>query len=285
LKKGALWLLALFIIFLFILIPALWISKQNNLITEKNQLILNKDRQLLALIDSQDSMAAEMEEWKQLYTLIEAERNALAIEQPRVYLTFDDGPSSITAGVLDILKLYNVKASFFVVGANPTEYKEQMMRRIINEGHSLGNHSYTHDYSKIYASKLDFWKDFKKMEDYLYEVAGIRPILVRFPGGSRGSYNYRSMAILEGLRRDMDRLGYIYVDWNVLGGDLESDDPQYLIEQVLSQVKGRHNATVLFHDTASNEEILEALPAIIESLQQQGYQFARLDPCEAFIRY
>jgi peptidoglycan/xylan/chitin deacetylase (PgdA/CDA1 family) len=123
------------------------------------------------------------------------------------------------------------------------------------------------------------------MEDYLFEVTGIRPMLTRFPGGSRGSYSNRSMDVMEGLRGDMDRLGYIYVDWNVLGGDVSSDDPDFFVSEVLRQVQGKTNATVLFHDTAANREILQAIPLIVEELRAQGYHFAALDPKEYFVRY
>ncbi len=86
----------------------------------------------------------------------------------KVYLTFDDGPSSNTGDILDILAEYDVKATFFVngrVGATA----EALYRRIVDEGHTLAMHSYTHNYGVVYASVESFAEDFKKLQDYLYD--------------------------------------------------------------------------------------------------------------------
>jgi len=265
-------------------IPFFWIVKQNQQLEEMQRRLTEKDQKLWSLMEERENWEITQQEMNREMEELRVEMDRRNVEK-RVYLTFDDGPSSVTAGVLDILKAEGIKATFFVVGAYSSEFKDNLLKRIVTEGHSLGNHSYSHDYSKIYTSREDFWRDFKRMENHLYEVTGIRPILVRFPGGSRGSYARRSMEVMEGLRRDMDRLGYIYVDWNVLGGDVESDDPQLYVEQVLRQVRGKQQATVLFHDTAANPEILEALPVIIEDLQEKGYTFLPMDPTEFYTRY
>jgi len=266
-------------------IPALWIVKQNHLLDSNQARLLDKDREILDLLAQKEQWQEEQHHYDEILLQLQEENRILAGGIKRVYLTFDDGPSNVTESILDILKSYGIKATFFVVGANPTEYKEEMIRRIVAEGHSLGNHSYSHDYSKIYSSKADFWQDFKKMEDYLYSLTSIRPVLVRFPGGSRGSYSRRSMSVMEGLRKDMDRLGYIYVDWNVLGGDVGSSDPEFFVEQVLQQTSHKNIATILFHDTSSNPEVATALPVIIEKLQEMGYTFAPMNPSEFYTRY
>ena len=108
-------------------------------------------------------------------------------DQLKVYLTFDDGPSSNTAAILDTLAQYNVKATFFVVGKEDEESQE-MYKRIVNEGHTLGMHSYSHKYSVIYDSLENFEDDFTKIQNYLYDITGEDCHYYRFPGGSSSSY-------------------------------------------------------------------------------------------------
>lgn len=282
-NRNTLWVIILSLI-LICSIPFFWIVQQNHQMEELKATLQDKDQKLWSLMEERDRLIVQQQTLEEELETFRVEMDRRSDEK-RVYLTFDDGPSPVTADLLDLLKAEGIKATFFVVGAHPSEFKDSLLKRIVSEGHSLGNHSYSHDYSRIYTSRENFWRDFKSMEDHLYDVTGIRPVLMRFPGGSRGSYARRSMHVMERLRKDMDRLGYIYVDWNVLGGDVESDDPQYYIDQVIRQVRGKQRATVLFHDTASNPEILEALPVIIEELQEKGYTFLPMDPTEFYTRY
>ncbi|MBO4461285.1 MAG: polysaccharide deacetylase family protein, partial [Lachnospiraceae bacterium] len=101
----------------------------------------------------------------------------------KVYLTFDDGPSHNTELILDILKEYNVKATFFVIGRND-EYSKSLYKRIVDEGHTIALHSYTHRYSSIYASLDAYKEDLQKISDLVYDATGVRSKFIRFPGGS-----------------------------------------------------------------------------------------------------
>lgn len=103
--------------------------------------------------------------------------------EKKVYLTFDDGPSSNTDAILDILREYDVKATFFVVGKTD-ERSKAAYQRIVAEGHTLAMHSYSHNYSEVYASKESFINDLTSLQEYLYEVTGVWPRFYRFPGGS-----------------------------------------------------------------------------------------------------
>ena len=105
------------------------------------------------------------------------------LNQKKVYLTFDDGPSDHTDEILDILKKNKVRATFFVVGKE-TEHAKKMYRRIILEGHTLGMHSYSHNYDQIYASVGAFSKDLMKLQKYLYDLTEVKSYIYRFPGGS-----------------------------------------------------------------------------------------------------
>ncbi|MDE6608589.1 MAG: polysaccharide deacetylase family protein [Lachnospiraceae bacterium] len=82
----------------------------------------------------------------------EEEENIESVKMRKVYLTFDDGPSVYTGEILDILKEYDVKATFFVVGKEGEKY-EELYKRIVEEGHTLGMHSYSHKYSEIYETE------------------------------------------------------------------------------------------------------------------------------------
>ena len=105
-----------------------------------------------------------------------------------MYLTFDDGPSERTAKILDILKEKDAKATFFVVGSSSQESKE-LLRRIVNEGHTLAMHSYSHNYKKIYASVEDYLADMYQIFTQMREETCVTPSLFRFRGGSVDGYN------------------------------------------------------------------------------------------------
>lgn len=104
-----------------------------------------------------------------------------------MYLTFDDGPSEEnTAAVLDILKEYNIQATFFVVGENVRRHPE-VARRIVEEGHTIGIHCNRHEYGELYESVDSYLADFREAYDAVYEVTGVEAKLFRFPGGSINS--------------------------------------------------------------------------------------------------
>lgn len=113
-----------------------------------------------------------------------------------IYLTFDDGPSyGVTENILNILKRYNVKATFFVVGSKISE-KERILKRIYNEGHSIGLHSYTHYYKRIYLNLDVFVSEMVQTSNEIKRVIGIRPQIIRFPGGT---YKHLNRSFLKEL--------------------------------------------------------------------------------------
>ena len=112
-----------------------------------------------------------------------AEESSGQEEIHKVYLTFDDGPSIYTNDILDILDSYNVKATFFVVGKEETN-AEEALQRIVDEGHTLGMHSYSHKYKELYESMDSFTQDFARIRDYIYQATGVESVCYRFPGGS-----------------------------------------------------------------------------------------------------
>lgn len=180
----------------------------------------------------------------------------------RVYLTFDDGPSANTDRILDILNQYGVKATFFVVGKDG--YADQY-RRIVEDGHTLAMHSYSHKYSEIYASVDAYSEDLTKLHDFLYELTGVDCSIVRFPGGSS---NTISRVDMRELIAYLNREQMAYFDWNVSSGDATGTrtSANQIARNVLSTLDQFDNAVILFHDAAGKDTTVDALPAIIEKI-------------------
>lgn len=193
-----------------------------------------------------------------------------------VYLTFDDGPSAAcTPEVLDILKKYDIKATFFVVGSITGENRE-IVQRIIDEGHTIGIHTYTHSYESIYQSVDTYLADFEKLWTELYEEFSYRAEIFRFPGGSVNTYNYM---LSHQLIAEMYRRGFIYFDWNASAEDAASGNPgsDVITQRILNGVRNADRSIVLMHDSASMTATVKALPEIIEQLKDEGYSFDKLD--------
>lgn len=180
----------------------------------------------------------------------------------KVYLTFDDGPSSNTDRILDILDEYGVKATFFVVGKEG--YTEEY-QRIVEEGHTLGMHSYSHKYREIYESLDAYRTDLEKLHSFLYEVTGEDCNIVRFPGGSSNTISKVDMKELIGY---LAQEGITYFDWNVSSGDASSNyiSASKIAENVLNNVWKYDSVVILMHDSAAKDTTVEALPMIIEKI-------------------
>jgi peptidoglycan-N-acetylglucosamine deacetylase len=192
------------------------------------------------------------------------------------YLTFDDGPSSHTGKILETLDKYNVKATFFV---NYRAGHESMYKEISKRGHVLANHTYSHDYSKIYASKENFFADVKKLDDELERITGEKPSKIfRFPGGSNNtiSWNYsRSSQFMPKLAKELTDMGYTFFDWNVDSTDASTFRQQkhIIVSRILEDCQYVKHANILMHDLDPKDTTVEALPEIIEGLKNQGFLF------------
>ena len=197
-----------------------------------------------------------------------AKINPVKSSGKKVYLTFDDGPSSNTDQILDILKDYDVKATFFVVGKTD-ERSVKAYQRIVEEGHTLAMHSYSHKYDEIYESKEAFARDLNSLQEYLYETTGVWPRIYRFPGGSS---NTVSKVDMQELIEYLTDIGISYFDWNVASGDAVSRTlpAETIVNNCLSGIEKQKESVILMHDASNKGTTIEALPQIIEAIQEQG---------------
>ena len=189
-----------------------------------------------------------------------------------IYLTFDDGPSSnITPEILDILKNNNVKATFFVLG-HQAEKNPDVLKRIAAEGHSIGNHSYSHDTTHIYSSTEAFLDEVNRTRDVVVNTVGEEKYsgILRFPGGAFRNERTEFKEIL--LQNDIP-----YVNWNCLTGDSETRNPvsaDLYNKAVRTAKKSEQESLVLLmHDAGSKQATVDALPSIIKYFKNEGYRF------------
>ena len=194
-----------------------------------------------------------------------------------IYLTYDDGPSEETERLLDILDQEGVKATFFVMAQGKSlEDCKKWLKMIVDRGHAIGVHTYSHQYKEIYASPQAFLEDFKKMHDLIYEATGQKITMFRFAGGSVNAYN---KATCKAIIAEMERRGYTYFDWNVDSGDSEKgDNGKFIYDTTTQEILSHQKSIVLMHNSKAKKATVDQTAAIIEKAKAAGYRFDVLDP-------
>ena len=189
-----------------------------------------------------------------------------------IYLTFDDGPGGYTSALLDILAKYNVKATFFVTGRGD----RSLIARQAREGHSVGIHSLTHNYSQIYQSEEAFFADIDAMNQIIFEQTGAYSNILRFPGGSSNTVSRRCCeGIMTRLTAAVEERGFKYFDWNVVSGDAGgAKTAEKVYNNVINGIRGKAHSVVLQHDVKSFS--VNAVERIIVWGLNNGYTFAPL---------
>lgn len=195
-------------------------------------------------------------------------------EEKIVYLTFDDGPTGkVTEKILDVLKEHDVKATFFVVGKEIIQ-REEVLKRIYEEGHSIGLHTYSHNLRSIYASDDNFIEEMERTSQKINEVLGeeVNTKIIRFPGGSSGRLN-------EGLLERLHEENYKIYDWNVSLEDGVNPNltPTQMIQNAKKCSRDTTQRIILAHCNSNNKNTYNALPGIIEYYKSQGYVFKPID--------
>ncbi len=196
------------------------------------------------------------------------------------YLTFDDGPSSNTFEILDILQERDIKATFFIVGKAITDEGEDALKRMKNEGHTIGIHTYSHACNEIYCSVERFLSDFNMVYEKIHEITGERVNIYRFPWGSNNGY---SKNIKDSLMDEMERRGFLCYDWNVDANDSVGKPTEYSIRHNIEKdLKNQDYPIILLHDSSINKVTVRMLPGIIHMLQEKGYEFDTLNHREPY---
>jgi peptidoglycan/xylan/chitin deacetylase (PgdA/CDA1 family) len=195
-----------------------------------------------------------------------------------VYLTIDDGPSNLTEQYLDLFDKYNCKVTFFVTGHDPNYY--HLIHEAYKRGHTIGLHTMSHEYDKIYASEEAYFSDLDQIGQVVKDQIGYVPCFIRFPGGSSNaiSANY-TRGIMSTLSDAVQARGYQYYDWDASCGDGSvhtADETEYFATEGCGAV-GMQNVIMLLHDSAAKDTTVAALPKIIEYWRAQGYEFAAID--------
>lgn len=195
-----------------------------------------------------------------------------------VFLTFDDGPcENNTKEILKTLKDNNVKATFFVVGMKGEE-NPKILKKLSDNGMSIGIHTYCHDYKIVYKSLEEYIRDFEKCRTVIKNITGREPVsYIRLPGGSDNLVTSKSN--LESIKRTLKDNGLKYVDWNVCAGDAESSKVtvEKVKKNIINQCKDKNFAVILMHDTYYKHFTAEALPEVIKYLQKEGFVFRTFD--------
>ena len=188
---------------------------------------------------------------------------------PGVALTFDDGPNEpYTLQILDILDKHNIKATFFMIGKNVEKFPETA-RRVAEAGHVIGNHTYNHR-GPLLNTSLRATGEIKRAEEAIKKVTSLPLYLFRPPYGATNRW----------VLRQAERLGYVICQWSVNAGDWRRANPGKIKKKVISEVEG--GAIILMHDGRNlaaghnRTSTVAALPEIILSLQDKGYNFVTL---------
>ena len=193
-----------------------------------------------------------------------------------VYLTFDDGPSENTKKIMDILAKYNAKATFFVTGRN--QKYNYLIKDAYNAGHTIGLHTYSHDYQTVYSSVEAYFDDLNKVGQMVKNEIGFVPHYIRFPGGSSNTISRKyCQGIMSTLTKEVIEKGYQYYDWN--GDSTDASGNHVAVDKLIRNGTLCHdnNVMILCHDTQAKDTTVQALPAIIEHYRNLGYTFKGID--------
>lgn len=193
-------------------------------------------------------------------------------EEGTIYFTFDDGPSQYTYSFLEYLKKHNVKATWFVVPSRE-QWNMDALKAIADQGHTIGVHSYTHDYKKIYASVEAYLEDFHEAWSIIREATGQTPQLFRFAGGSNNDFNVDTR---DAIIKEMTRRGFRFYDWNVDSGDVDGATWQDMYNSIPRDCRNLKRPIILMHDSAGTKNALYVFEDVLKLLIGEGYKFDAL---------
>ncbi|MBP3853555.1 MAG: polysaccharide deacetylase [Erysipelotrichaceae bacterium] len=246
-------------------------------LTDKVKTKVEEDQIIYSVTDSSGNTAKVSRPLKRYHSKPSQDMDFTESERT-IYLTFDDGPSKYTDTLLDVLKKYNIKATFFTTSAYP-DYADRMKRQA-EEGHAVCVHTATHNYAQIYKSTDAYWADYNQQKKVIEQQTSSSNTMFRFPGGSSNTVSQQyGKGIMTKLVKQAEDKGLQYFDWNVSSGDAggtESTDQVFL--NVISVVQANREkgvpSVVLQHDT--NDFSVAAVERIILWGLDNGYEFQPL---------
>lgn len=279
-------------VFVVITLAMVWfLQTKRNEVIQVNQILqieqqksIELQSQLEEIQKQSEQMNLQVEELKEEIEILQSSKAEQTNGEDKknkqrvAYLTFDDGPSDNTIEILDFLKDHQIQATFFVTG---NENRLDIYKRIVDEGHTLGNHTYGHDYNKIYRSTEAFFADVEKLNDLLEKATGQRSSILRFPGGSNNTVSRHAggTGIMEVMRKEAKEKGYNFFDWNVdsLDASKSKQSMDVIVKSVVGGSQYTNQAVILMHDAPAKTTTVQALPQIVEGLKKQGFIFKGLD--------
>lgn len=265
LRKRKLTLITLVVIFSVIFLSVIFVFLATR---------LESHREIATRSDSDMDIDLALIDKKELDNSTDALAEDYARSAGIIYLTFDDGPGEYTAKLLDVLKQYDIKATFFVTGKGV----DALIAREHNEGHTVGLHSWSHRYDLIYVSVENFFNDLAMIADRVKRITGVDAKLIRFPGGSSNTVSAKydgKIHIMSILTEEVQKRGYQYFDWNLASGDAASiTTSDGIFTNVAAHLTEGPNV-VLQHDI--KEFSVDAVERIIQYGLEHGYTFKPLD--------
>lgn len=181
----------------------------------------------------------------------------------QIAISFDDGPAPLyTPKILQILKEHQVEAAFFCIGRRIEENKD-LLKQVYDEGHLIGNHSYSHDLWFDLFSTQKMNRDLQMMNEAMHKVTGVKPRLFRPPYGVTNP----------NLKKAIEKNNFIPIGWSIRSMDTVAKDAKKLLAKVTGSLKP--GAVVLFHDTS--KATVDMLSAFLQEVKRNGYEIVRLD--------
>ena len=274
----------LLVVILMVLIPTVMVVVRGNQLEKLEQQEANMRQELeivsAELLEFQEEETKELGvdviSYQTMYPDFYAPEPLTATEEASkvIYLTFDDGPSERTVEILEILREKDVKATFFVIGRTD-EDSLNLMKEIVEEGHAIAMHTYSHRYTDIYASVEDYLADMYKLFVLIRDTTGVEPSIFRFPGGSINGYN---KGVYQQLEAEMLRRGFVPYDWYLSSGVASGTKASaaQIINNVVGPAKKLDRGIVLMHDSEPKTSTVEALVPMIDQLSELGFTFDKL---------
>ena len=265
--------ISLVVLIIITLILLIFVANNSINIIKNNEIYKQYEEQL-SILKEQEEAERQAKIPKLTEQGIQNIENIYHSDTKRAFLTFDDGPSSVTNTILDVLKQENVKATFFVLGSR-VEVKPEVVKRIYDEGHYIANHGYSHVYESIYASPQAVLDEYNKCNDAVKNAIGVPEYnshLFRFPGGLVGG---KYAEIKSQANELLKQNNIVHVDWNALNGDAETNDLsiEFELTRLQETTQNKNSVVILMHDAPIKKVTAEALPQIISYLREQGYEF------------